>query len=620
VEDHPSNVITTPNPTDSTCNAATPWIFTVSNNVAAAQDLSTAPTSNDLAMDASDDGIETAIWYDTPVTLNSITSSAAYIAMIDNAKKIHVKKVLVRNQPKVTATTANQIDTIDEELIVSFEAASSGTTYAVKDLSITGDDDQLYIAYLASVNGDPLSFYPQVRRIDLKANTKTKLAPNNHPGKFGFDYDGMGFTNSCSVSNDCTTTATAGVNTITFSPSSGSLTGSFALNGPNGDFIVDFNGYDGIDSICGTCSGTTMASNLAAIINTSTDPKLAGYSATASGNSVTIHGAEANDYFDASTDGSPRVADRMGKIYIYGSSWFVPFINSSLGSGSNDKLSAYTGTVGVNMSTVPEFIIEPPTSTNLSAMSAAVVFDNYLEGNFLWISMVSKTGSVGKLYKVRPNDFFIEAESTIFIGEALVDVQVAASSSNVYLGVTNVSGELKLAVYDTNASIIDEFGIDDAANTTAPTGTYFNTDDISKYKIVPYGTEARLFAVSRGASLTDYDLYVARLSSISSVWTLSCGDCISITPLGQNLSQYVGLGAAPVRDNPSSLYRLGSDGSVSSQGVKDVAFVSFGLLDIPATGCDPAIGVFNVEGEAIGSETIYSGSNAGLYRPPFIKN
>jgi len=96
-----------------------------------------------------------------------------------------------------------------------------------------------------------------------------------------------------------------------------------------------------------------------------------------------------------------------------------------------------------------------------------------------------------------------------------------------------------------------------------------------------------------------------------------------------NLSKYVSLGVAPIRDNPSALYRLSSDGSVTNQGIKDVAFVSFGRTDTSvltgtATTCDPGIGVFNVEGEAIESTTIYSGANpnedAGLYRGPFFKN
>jgi energy-converting hydrogenase Eha subunit E len=68
---------------------------------------------------------------------------------------------------------------------------------------------------------------------------------------------------------------------------------------------------------------------------------------------------------------------------------------------------------------------------------------------------------------------------------------------------------------------------------------------------------------------------------------------------------------------------------VSGQGIKDVAFVTFGRLDaaVPGTS-DPALGVFNIEPEAIGSTTIFNGQDvnllapqdAGLYRAPFVKN
>jgi hypothetical protein len=205
-------------------------------------------------------------------------------------------------------------------------------------------------------------------------------------------------------------------------------------------------------------------------------------------------------------------------------------------------------------------------------------------------------------------------------------VQVAASSTNVFVGATaSVGSELRLGVYDINGALQDEFDMD--GNVDGNTGDYFNTSDISSFRILPYGTEARLFAVSKGTTLTNYKLYMARLRAVSSIWTLSCGDCqtVSESSADFDLSKYVSIGVAPIRDNLFPAYRLSSDGSVPNQGIKDVAFVSFGRTDIAsATTCDPAIGVFNVEGEAINSTTIFGGTNpnedAGLFRPPFVKN
>jgi hypothetical protein len=621
-EDQPASAVSSPNLVDSTCSSATPWIVTVRNNVAVAHDLSAAPSSTELATTALDKGTETAIWYDTPSTFNAVTSSAAYIAMIGNDQDIHVKKVLVRDR--------GGIDTINAAEIISFYPVPSGTVSEIKDLSITGTATELYVAYLASRTGAPGSFYPQVRRIDLTA-TLGKSIPNNHSGKFGFDYDGLAFTNSCAPAGDCPISAASGVASITFSPTGVSIAGTFILGTPNGNFTFDFGTYDGVDTICSTCSGSTMATNLTDIINTSTNPLLAGYSATVAGGTVTILGATGNaltfDHFDASTDANARIADRMGKIYISGSSWYLPFINTSLGGGYNDKLSVYNASTGGKMSSFAEGILEPAGSPGLASMDAAIKFDNYLVGANLWIAMVSKTGSAGKLYKVDPNSYALVDSDNIFSTEALLDVQVSASTSNVFIGATvAVGSELKLGVYDVNGTLQDEFEMDDLTNVDAASDTedYFNTSDISSYKIVPYGTEARLFAVSKGLGAT-YKLYAARLRVVSNIWTLSCGDCKTISEVGQDLSPYVSIGVAPIRDNPSALYRLSSDGSVASQGIKDVAFVSFGQKNTAsATTGDPGIGVFNVEGEAVNSTSIYTGVNpnedAGLYRPPFIKN
>jgi hypothetical protein len=252
--------------------------------------------------------------------------------------------------------------------------------------------------------------------------------------------------------------------------------------------------------------------------------------------------------------------------------------------------------------------------------------------------MVSKTGSAGRLYKVNPSTYAYNSTAgadslNIMASDALLDIQVAGSTTNAWvIAKTSVATDYKIGVYDINvdlAAAADEFEIDNAANVDASSDTvdYFNYADISSLRIIPYGTEARLFAVSKGAPAATYKLYAARLRKVSSLWTLSCGDCqtVSESSADYNLSKYVSLGVAPIRDNPSFLYRLSSDGFFSNQGIKDVAFVSFGRTDIAnAATCDPAMGVFNMEGENIESTTIYGGANpnedAGLFRPPFIKN
>ena len=91
------------------------------------------------------------------------------------------------------------------------------------------------------------------------------------------------------------------------------------------------------------------------------------------------------------------------------------------------------------------------------------------------------------------------------------------------------------------------------------------------------------------------------------------------------MSSFVKLGLTRIRNKatPSTnLNRLSSDGSVTSQGIRDVAFVSFGrITDADTDSCDPALSVFNIEGESISATTIYDDtSDGGLFRPPFVKN
>ena len=616
IEDQPESAVSVVNTTDSTCSSASPWTLTVLNNMSVVQDLSSAPSTTELALNATSSGNETAVWYETASTFNSVTSSAAYIAMFGNDKEIHVKKVLVKDR--------NQIDTINSTLLLSFNALPSGTTHAIKDLSITGNSSELYVAYLASRTGSPQSFYPQVRRIDLSSTTE-KSAPNNDGGKFGFDYDGLGFTNNCTPSSECTSTQASSVSAVSFSPTAG-IIGSIILATPNGYFTLDFGTYDGIDTICSSCSGDMMAQNLRDIINSSTNPLLAGYSATASGATVTIYGARSGDYYDSSSGIISRVADRLGKIYIAGSSWYLPFIDSSLGGSYNDKISFYYGSTGGDLSTNTPQIADALNNTDLSSQASASYFDNYFDGTNLWISLIKKSGGEGEVYKLN-SSLTLQDSFEIFPDEALIDIKVAASSSYVYVGATKSVGEKKsLGIYDVNGNKEAEFLISNSYNVESgsETSDFFNSDDLSDYKIIPYNSEARIFGISRGTTPSNYKLYLARLREVSSTWTLSCGDCAPISEINKNVSSFVKLGVSSIRNKttPSTtVNRLSSDGSVTSQGIRDVVFVSFGrITDAGTNSCDPALGVFNVEGESISATSLYNGTDGGLFRPPLVKN
>jgi hypothetical protein len=388
---------------------------------------------------------------------------------------------------------------------------------------------------------------------------------------------------------------------------------------------LDFGSYDEIDTICSSCSGNVMAQNLRDIINSSEDPLLAGYSAEAAGSTVTIHGAKSGDYYNASSGAISRISNKLGKIYIDGSRWYLPFIDNSLGGSYNDKISFYYGTTGADLSTNTPQIYDAINTPVLSNIPSVSNFDNHYDGSNLWISLIKETGSEGEVHKLNTN-FTLGSSFQVFAGESLNKIQIAASATYVYVsGTKNVSGNISLGVYNINGNLEAEFDIDDPDYVESESDTidYFNSSDLSDFKIIPYNSEARIVGISRGTTSSDYKLYLARLREVSSTWTLSCGDCAPISEINKNVSRYVKLGVSSIRNKttPSTTdNRLSSDGSVIGQGIKDVAFVSFGRIT-DTNACDPALGVFNVEGESISATTIYDETpDGGLFRPPLIKN
>jgi large repetitive protein len=97
------------------------------------------------------------------------------------------------------------------------------------------------------------------------------------------------FANSCFPSGDCPATQTSGLSTITFPASATSTFGSFMIGTPNGNLTIFLGTFNGVNTICGLCSAADKATNLATIITKSTNPIMADYYATATGNSVKIY-------------------------------------------------------------------------------------------------------------------------------------------------------------------------------------------------------------------------------------------------------------------------------------------------------------------------------------------
>ena len=631
IEDQPAAVVPEVNVSQSTCsdsgNANKVWKVTVINNVAKIHDL---PDARPLAKESTDAGTETAVWYEAPANITSTgkPASAVYVAMIDNNKTINVKKVLVRS--------VEGIDTIDSEAVVTFNAFESAAVGEVRELSITGtvdtngDPKDLYVAYLASKSGNS-QFYPQVRHIDISSKRAVNTV-NKHRGKMGFTYTGLSFSHNCIPSSTgCVFTPPVAGSpstppTIKFD-SSGNVEGNFDLKTPLGDYRIFFGDFNNnVDQICTSCTTSTMRQGLMSIINNSTDPKLAGFSARIDGDNVVIEGSGTKDYFDASDLGSFRVSNKVGKIFVAGNFWYLPYI----ASGSGNKMSFYRGAINLHLKAPTADI----TTYEVSNLPAVSTFDNYFDGTNLWIALSTYSGSIGKLYQLNSSFDAKEKEGTIFSGQAVTALQVTSSNTqNVFVTAQTTSEKTKIGIYGYNLERSIEYDIDGQTLADSETRDLFNHSSIASMKVVPYQDEARLFSISKtSANASTYKLYVARLRKNLATtadltdWVLSCGECTPVSELETNISPFVKLDVADIRIGTSELFRLSSDGSKTNEGIRDASFVSFGRIGKDDNGneenCDPALGVFNMKSEAANTETIFgSGTvDGGLYRNPFIRD
>jgi hypothetical protein len=613
VSDEPS--VTTP---ATICS--NPWTVTVRNNVVQVHDMTVSPFSTSLALTNTDAGSETATFFTTPKTLG-VTASAVYTAFVGNDKKIYVKRSLLQNNGSIVPDANDQV--------VSFEAfpdpndltgQSMGIpAHAVKDLTLAGDDADLYVSYRASSTNPSMqtTFYPQVRRIRLG---NLKIAPLAHSSLFGFQYNGYTITASCAPSSDCVVTnpQDGTTPTIRFQPIT-SITGSITFTSTMGSRQINFASVGTPGTICSTCSGAVMAAGLAGIINSDFSKELMGIGAIQAGDTVSISGSRARDRLDLT--GSSQPADQMGQIYINGSSWYLPYIDGARGG----RISMISGSINA--------VIGPsnPTVTTNSAVynsiDPASIFSTYFDGSNLFIAISKKSGSGGKLYKIDSSSTVTSTD--LFGGQALLDIQVAANGNNVFVTAKTNSfpSVTKIGIYSptlVQRDVITVDGVDTAVD--SPTQARFEQGQVSSMKLVPYINGARIVASSLNGG-SDHKLYMARVFTYNnSDWFMSCDDCNPIGSQDSVVAGQVKVSVAPVRFKTiNSDYRLAQDGVVASEGIKDILMTTYGQLNTGGTAANPTLGVFNIQAEQIGARTLFSSGNsgaldAGLYRSPFVKD
>src|SRR5690606_38537823 len=119
------------------------------------------------------------------------------------------------------------------------------------------------------------------------------------------------------------------------------------------------------DQICapGICANVnSTAASLAQKINQSTDYRLQGISAQASAGTVYLFGQYHSDYIDFDgVVGTAVTAKSMGKIFVQGTQWNLPLINTL---SANGKVVVLSGPAFAHLNAV-----SPMLSVNMSILN-----------------------------------------------------------------------------------------------------------------------------------------------------------------------------------------------------------------------------------------------------------
>lgn len=560
---------------------------------------------------------EVAVWYDDTNTVPN--TEVIYSAYVDAAKNILVEKTV--------KTTTGTITTSNVQTI-SFTGLATGAANNVTNLSITGTDKSLYIAYLASSTTAPSIMRPRLRRISKEFNTggspnyKAGLA---HAAPFGFSYDN--YTIGC----------TAGTCAVTYSTGTGvphkiQVLTTLAVGNTvtiNGTPITAANPGTGNDQVCasGTCAtvGETTI-RLAAAINNSTTYGIQGITAVVTAtDEISLYGKLPGDYIEFNgVVGTSLIAlsGGMSKIFIAGGKWYIPFINTT---SSENYVNVLSGTVDAHLQS-----FAATTSDDLEEMGKVSVFDAQVNqvGQLVIAKISAEPGTAGQVslyrYDISASPFTPVAVAgternnmQIFGTYDFEYVRIATDkASNPYYYVigkeeSSGTGAFHIGRYDPeldSAVTLLEYTATSKVSTADSTATYITNTRMKVPEIVsiPGYSEARIFFHSVGAGATPFPR-VARWKADN---TLACGTCASLsgTYAYQSTAR---IGISQVFNDRT----FGTAGSIVGQNIRDGVFILM-ASDVATSGnYMPQLGLINTQSEVIQS-TAVDGSN--LFRPPFV--
>ena len=577
-------------------------------------------------------GDEIAVWQDTTVTNKNVI----YSAYNDANGMIYIEKTVFDTDGKIYNNTTSGFQTI------SF-AAIDGTVAdaaTIKDLSLAGTDEFLYIAYRAAPSSSPNSPRIRIRRIDKRSGattgSKTDVATHPEPGKFGFMYTQSAPTSSTSTGSVTVNSPSPGqpyvitfgaslaagdqvdVNGVTFTASSTAPAGGILCSG----------GSLG-------CSTTGNAQLLANAINSSSDRLLQGVTAVQSGSTVTLYGdINAGESADGNTTAllSSYIPGKLGKIMTYDSgggvwSWYLPFVDVSHASSNIRMLTGSAGSADyLGTTTITDTMVYSTTADPTNGIGAVNWFTNDLFGNEILIGSIN-TSSVAKLTTYPLGSAVATASNTLFGGSPVEagSLKVAARVTNnsfnylaakVLTSLSPLTYEWKFGRYDSSllpspvpspaaspAPIPAEETFSNLSNNAATATVLANIADFT-IEAMPNSSEARLILSSDNGT-SDYDVFAVRYRNNGK---LSCDLCVPLTYGTQELSSTQKIATTKI----NTAMALGSTNGVPVS--RDVFFTAFSL-DSDADGIfEPQVGIINSKVEAMSTTTTVSDGTVG-FRP-----
>lgn len=434
---YPPRASIDPNFGGSYCN--NPAIVAVHNNFLSMASIST--TTGNFVTGAP------AVWIDTTATGvvpsatgNSRIAYSAYVVdhrATSGSFRIHVQKSVYN----VNGTGEMQIlAEMDFDAIDPVEHTADFNIYDVKDLRIVGDNNSLYIAYIANFENfaHSLGYRPEIRRIFKGTTRGQKTAPNLHGSPFAFNYQGFFVDHSQALCSACWNGANSANDlqvtggSITLDTSNFTSGSTIELGYAAGSYPLTIT-PTGVDS-------TNLAINITNAINAHAQ---LGFTAVHSGaSSVIIYGPVANE--------EARIqqhTNKLGQIWMDASYLYVPYINLSQAVPNNKVISVERVQNDSSQSLWNVANALGGMTSTLLAGTYSNDFDNAIDRNGNVLFAYANNGGQGNLIKFTGANFATGINYSILPTRNVQKIRISASNAaNDFYYVMGQAGDESIAI------------------------------------------------------------------------------------------------------------------------------------------------------------------------------